>query len=973
MQAGTSVKIVNEETQIARRRQRALEDIKSVANKGVHPLFSTYEVISRTERNYTVHIRSVEQLINSCTCPDYKTNTVGTCKHIEGVLLHLRKTLGKRWGKLAGEALPCTQVYLHRSDKVTVRITLPLPSGYNNEPLFQLLNRYFDSEGILQGSALHTLPALIQEISSLSSDLQDKLFIHDDARHFLDILQDLDSVKHQKEWFLGQIEQGARSMEVLKTRLYPFQKEGVLHLAFGGRGLLADDMGLGKTVQAIGAVSILHQLRDVQRVLIVCPASLKHQWEREIHRFTNFSTNVISGPLAARRQLYRRPAFFNIINYELVRRDFDEMCVLQPDIIILDEAQRIKNWRTKTADAVKQLQSRYAFVLTGTPLENRLDELYSIFQFIDPGILGPLWRFNQRYFQLEKRKSGSYKVLGYRNLDELRRRIAPYVFRRTRDEVLDDLPPRTDNNFFVEITPQQKKAYSGFQETMARLLAQMRRRPLTPKEHDILLRSLMKMRMICNALALHDKNLSQKEAEHTSPKLRELGLILEDEVIGNGRKAIVFSQWTGMLDLARPVVDRLGIGHVTLSGRVPTSKRGELITRFFEDPDCGVFFSSDAGGVGLNLQAASLVINLDLPWNPAVLEQRIARAHRHGQRNAVQVVNLIAKGTIEERMLDTLAAKREVFQGVFGAREDMTEIIFEDTGQLIMQQIQELLLPEPIQTELKLAPAKEEQPIEVPAPTLRQYADLLLGSFPGRIFLVRYAPTLPGVQGDRQVLLVVDENPGAIRPVALELLAKHFASQPSVPALHIMEQEGYRTLITLLGGSLPSASVLREDTEVYSAPSLAAPSAEELRSRRLKKTEEGFMQATRRLQLARVVITGGFPEEVLRPVREALGWALSSHLSLITENAPSDTLPSPRVLQAELVETGRLSDILAGEVARVRELTTPPPADEDPGPPPSVKAAEALISSVEKLIDHGRELAIMTTVWKDANPDNPRG
>ena len=753
METAATIHIVTEKTQIARRQKRALDDIKSVKNTGTHPLFSTFEVISRTERNYTIHIRSVEQLINSCTCPDYKTNTLGTCKHIEGVLLHLRKELGLQWEKLTCEALPHTQIFLHRSDQVTVRTTLPLPSGYSDEPLFQMLNRYFDSEGILQGSALHRLPALIQEISFLSLELQEKLFIHDDVRLFLESIQDLDSIKRQKKWFLGQIEKGNRSMEVLKKSLYPFQEEGVLHLAFGGRVLLADDMGLGKTVQAIGAVSLLHQLRDVQRVLIVCPASLKHQWEREIHRFTNFSTNVIGGPLAARRQLYRKPAFFNIINYELVRRDVDEMRILQPDVIILDEAQRIKNWRTKTADAVKQLQSRYAFVLTGTPLENRLDELYSVFQFIDPGILGPLWRFNQRYFQLEKRKSGSYKVLGYRNLDELRKRIAPYVLRRTRDEVLDDLPPRTDNNFFLEITPQQKKAYDGFRETMARLLTLMRKRPLTPKEHDILLRSMMKMRMICNALALHDKDMSQKDAEKTSPKLRELGLILEDEVIGNKRKAIVFSQWTGMLDLAKPVVDRLGIGHVTLSGKVPTSKRGELIKHFFEDPDCRVFFSSDAGGVGLNLQAASLVINLDLPWNPAVLEQRIARAHRHGQKNAVQVVNLIAKGTIEERMLDTLASKREVFQGVFGTDEDLNEISFVDTGQLIMQQIQELLLPDTIETAIKPAQEKEDKTTE--SPTLAQYADLLLGSFPGRIFLVQYAPSIPGLQSTQQVLLVV--------------------------------------------------------------------------------------------------------------------------------------------------------------------------------------------------------------------------
>ncbi len=169
----------------------------------------------------------------------------------------------------------------------------------------------------------------------------------------------------------------------------PFQEAGVMHLAFGRRALLADDMGLGKTVQAIAASALLKELRGLQRVLIICPASLKHQWSREIGRFTSLPVKIVEGGLMNRRQLYGDPALFTILNYEIVRRDIKEIERLRPDLIILDEAQRIKNWRTKTATTVKRLQSRYAFVLTGTPLENRLDELYSIFQFMDPRILGP--------------------------------------------------------------------------------------------------------------------------------------------------------------------------------------------------------------------------------------------------------------------------------------------------------------------------------------------------------------------------------------------------------------------------------------------------------------------------------------------------------------------------------------------------------------------------------------------------------
>ena len=256
--------------------------------------------------------------------------------------------------------------------------------------------------------------------------------------------------------------QSAAFRKLLSTSLYPYQREGALFAAKAGRCLIADDMGLGKTVQAIAAATLLKQLRDIQHVLIVCPASLKHQWAREIRRFTSLSVQVIEGNRIQRRGLYRDLQFFNIINYELVRFDEDQITQRKFDLVILDEAQRIKNWRTKTADKVKRLRSPYAFVLTGTPLENRLDELYSIFQFIDPTILGPLWRFNTRYYETERRRSGSYKVLGYKGLDELRGRIAPYVLRRVRDEVLFDLPERIDSNFFVEMTDPQWTAYAEY-------------------------------------------------------------------------------------------------------------------------------------------------------------------------------------------------------------------------------------------------------------------------------------------------------------------------------------------------------------------------------------------------------------------------------------------------------------------------------------------------------------------------------
>jgi superfamily II DNA or RNA helicase len=645
------------------------------------------------------------------------------------------------------------------------------------------------------------------------------------------------------------------------------------------------------------------------------------------------------------QEIYRDDAFFMILNYEIVLRDQKDIERLDPDLIILDEAQRIKNWRTKTATAVKQLPGRYAFVLTGTPLENRLDELYSIFQFIDARILGPLWHYNDRFFQLQQRTSGTYKVLGYKNLNELKKIISPYLLRRERGEVLDELPERMDNNFFVEMTAPQWEAYNGFKETVARIAAVAKRRPLIPKERQILLMSLVKMRIICNALALHDKTIAPKEHLKTAPKIRELQQILSEEVAANGQKAIIFSQWSEMLRLVEPVLDSLKLGHVKLTGAVPSAKRGILIERFFKDPDCRVFLSTDAGGLGLNLQAASLVINLELPWNPAVLEQRIARAHRHGQKKPVQVINLVAQNTIEERMLDSLAAKRQLFDGIFGQAEAPADIRFEDLGQGLIQRIGELL-KEPITPELVLEPPTAESEPELPRPTLEGFATLLQAHLKDRLLLVSQAPIGAGI-------LVVEGAPAEYRGPIEARLKEYFAGQ--TPPLHLMEKEGYNALQTFMpaGSDTIGAAAYR----AASLPSAEGRIASEIIERKRAMADKGLGMARKRLELAQVVLNGGFPEESLLPIRDALTWGFISLLSLYTETEPAPAMPSPRLIQFELLDKGRFQEDLAMRLSRVRELTEPAP-DEENGPGLSAQTGESLVSAVQELIDLAQQRVV---------------
>ena len=245
-------------------------------------------------------------------------------------------------------------------------------------------------------------PALRRRIAAAPAEVQAAVRWSKHIAPWLEEQRRRAEPRQAREAFLQDVAQGKRSLDIVNVPLYSYQQQGMLHLAFTERALLADEMGLGKTVQAIAACELLRRQRGIERVLVVSPASLKAEWEEQIAKFTPLPSLIIQGPRHERLKQYRQPAFFYLTNYEQILADGgDIQAMIAPDVIILDEAQRIKNWQTKTANAVKRLSSRYAFVLTGTPLENRIDEIYSIVQFLDPHVLGPLFRFNRDFYVLD--------------------------------------------------------------------------------------------------------------------------------------------------------------------------------------------------------------------------------------------------------------------------------------------------------------------------------------------------------------------------------------------------------------------------------------------------------------------------------------------------------------------------------------------------------------------------------------------
>jgi hypothetical protein len=325
--------------------------------------------------------------------------------------------------------------------------------------------------------------------------------------------------------------------------------------------------------------------------------------------------------------------------------------------VILDEAQRIKNWNTIAARCVKQIKSPYAIVLTGTPLENRLEELVSVVQFVDRHRLGPTFQFLHQH-QIHDSETG--RVVGYQNLDLIGRTLAPILIRRKKDAVLKDLPGRLDKNFFVSMTAEQRNHHEENRDVVGRIVKRWRRTHyLSEADRQRLMIALQNMRMSCDSTYLLDHQTD------FGYKADELATLLEELFERPGEKVVIFSQWLRMHELLLRRLEGRPWEHVLFHGGVPGTQRGALVDRFREDDRCRAFLATDAGGVGLNLQhAASVVVNVDLPWNPAVLEQRIGRVHRLGQKRPVQVINFVAKGTIEEGMLSVLKFKKSLFSGV---------------------------------------------------------------------------------------------------------------------------------------------------------------------------------------------------------------------------------------------------------------------------------------------------------------------
>lgn len=462
--------------------------------------------------------------------------------------------------------------------------------------------------------------------------------------------------------------------------LRKYQKEGVHWMHFLRKyrfaGILADDMGLGKTIQTL---TLLEMNRaDSKPSIVVCPKTLLFNWEQETEKFfPQIKTLIIEGTPKERAEKIKHINEYDFIitSYPSIKKDFPtyEKLGLQFHYCFIDEAQFMKNHKTQNAQVVKKIPADYRLALTGTPLENNVSEIWSIFDFLMPGFLGNYATFVKK-FQTPIMKNNDSRAL-----EELRKKVSCFMLRRTKEKVLKELPPKIEQTLARELEEAQNVLYQEILANVKSNIFQSVQQKGFAKSHIHILAGLTKLRQVCNhpALLLKDKNFEQYE----SAKLKMFEELI-DEIISSDRKVLVFSQFTNMLDILQKVLEKKQVSHLYLSGK--TKNRKELVDMFNNDITKKVFLISlKAGGTGLNLTSADNVIIFDPWWNTSVENQAVDRAHRMGQTKSVNVYRLVTKGTIEEKILKLQEKKQFLFDNLVNENKELLQnITWEDIKEL---------------------------------------------------------------------------------------------------------------------------------------------------------------------------------------------------------------------------------------------------------------------------------------------------
>jgi SNF2 family DNA or RNA helicase len=465
----------------------------------------------------------------------------------------------------------------------------------------------------------------------------------------------------------------------VKADLRPYQAEGVhwlerLRLMYLN-GILADDMGLGKTVQAITAITQNKNKNKDAKTLIVCPTSLLYNWKEELHRFNpKLKAIVVDGIPSQRKKVLGKLDEYDVIitSYTLLQKDIETYSQMSLSYAILDEAQHIKNRGTRNAKSVKMIQAAHRLILTGTPIENSLDEMWSLMDFLMPGFLSTYDRFVENYIRVTGEQHAQ-------NIEYLRRKVSPFILRRMKSDVLQDLPPVSEIVYHCQLSDVQMELYKSYAASARDELVKLVERDGFDKVQIHVLATLTRLKQIC----CHPAIFAKEKAEMGDSSKYDMLLELLQTLVESNHKTVIFSQYTRMLQIMREDFEQRGIPFSYLDGS--TKNRLDIVKEFNENAKIPVFLVSlKAGGTGLNLVGADTVIHYDMWWNPAVENQATDRVHRLGQKNSVSSYKLITLNTIEEKIVEMQRRKKGLVKKVVSCDDEaIAKLTWEDVLELL--------------------------------------------------------------------------------------------------------------------------------------------------------------------------------------------------------------------------------------------------------------------------------------------------
>lgn len=631
-----------DEQEIARRRLRAEAGSFAIqAMEPEYPIFGDFQVLSAgSKREYIVEVRGPEpgQIQVTCTCPDFRLNGLGTCKHCEAVLRHLETEQPREWKKALAQGSPRVEI-------VPDPVADTLRVEPHRERLGEEFREWFDELDLLRAMDPE------EAVQLMKASRAPGLRISREVDVWLEARKERRERLEMRRAYEQMVQQGKTAREETRVSLYPYQRQGMLHLAFTQRALLADAPGLGKRAAAAAACALVNRIAKAERVLILAPASVMEEWSATLRDYLGANLRELSKPSPAGEQTFTGLSFEQLLNESPDR----VLQAVQPDIVILDEAHRLRNWTSPLAQAVKGFaEVRFAFVLTGATLTSRLDELYAVMDFLNPMVLGPLFRFNRTFYVFNEKG----RPVDVRNLPQLRKQLAPVALRRSKADVEMELPDLNTRTYLVDLEPARMEAYRGAEAETRERFADLPKKlnaagtlPRTASED--FLGACASLRRLCHGLGAGGETAPKRDIA----RLRELEAVLHQILDEPEAKVTVFSAWESALVPVRELCERLEIGFAWHTAATPERRRAMQATKFRADPECRVMLATDSGADELILPPTGYLIHWEPPLDPAGQARRHASVWRRNANFPLTAVYLAARGTIEQQLAADLNAK----------------------------------------------------------------------------------------------------------------------------------------------------------------------------------------------------------------------------------------------------------------------------------------------------------------------------